>query len=95
MRFRDLTHSRFLCGFMIINLLAGIAAGILLLAIPLYALALKANVIQMGLVSGTGGIGRLLFIVLAGLLLDRYPVLSGYSFKPGNLPSLFLLPVLC
>lgn len=72
MRFRNLTHGQFLCGFMIINLLAGIAAGILLLTIPLYALALKANVMQLGLVSGIGGIGRLLFIVPAGLLVDRY-----------------------
>ncbi|MDA8235101.1 MAG: MFS transporter [Clostridia bacterium] len=62
----------YLPGFLVINLLTGIAAGILQLVIPLYALALKATTVQLGLVTGIGGIGRLFIVLPSGLMVDRY-----------------------
>jgi predicted MFS family arabinose efflux permease len=57
---------------MMLNLLAGCATGILQLAIPLYALELKASTAQLGLIAGFNGVGRLLVIIPCGLLIDRW-----------------------
>ncbi|HEY6008646.1 MAG TPA: MFS transporter, partial [Geobacteraceae bacterium] len=60
-----------LLSFLTINFLCGSATGILQLAIPLYALSLKATTVQLGLISGVSGVGRMLIIVPSGLVVDR------------------------
>src|SRR6266568_2971196 len=55
-----------------INVLAGCASGIMLLALPLYTLSLHASATEMGLISGIAGAGRMLIIVPSGVWADRY-----------------------
>ncbi|MFZ2950787.1 MAG: MFS transporter [Desulfuromonadaceae bacterium] len=55
-----------------INVLAGCASGIMLLALPLYTLSLHASATEMGLISSMAGIGRMLIIVPSGMWADRY-----------------------
>lgn len=57
---------------LLINLLAGCAAGILQMAIPLYALSLRATTVELGLIAGVGGVGRLLVVLPTGFMIDRY-----------------------
>ncbi len=64
--------NRALSSLLAINLLAGVATGMLQMAIPLFALSLKASTVQLGYISGAGGIGRLLVVIPSGLLIDRY-----------------------
>ena len=66
----EIRHALF--SFMMLNLLAGCATGILQLAIPLYALKLQASTAQLGLIAGFNGVGRLLVIIPCGLLIDRW-----------------------
>jgi len=66
----EIRHALF--SFMMLNLLAGCATGILQLAIPLYALELQASTAQLGLIAGFNGVGRLLVIIPCGLLIDRW-----------------------
>ncbi|HEY6839519.1 MAG TPA: MFS transporter, partial [Geobacteraceae bacterium] len=58
--------------FLSLNFLCGCATGILQLAIPLYAISLRASTVQLGLIAGVSGVGRMLIIVPSGLLVDRF-----------------------
>jgi MFS family permease len=64
--------NRALMSLLSINLLAGVATGMLQMTIPLYALSLKATTLQLGLIAGASGIGRLLVVIPSGLLIDRH-----------------------
>jgi len=66
--------NRALISLLSINLLAGVATGMLQMTIPLYALSLKATTLQLGLIAGAVGIGigRLLVVIPSGVLIDRY-----------------------
>jgi len=64
--------SHALGSLLLINLLAGCATGILQMAIPLYALSLRATTVELGLIAGVGGVGRLLVVLPSGFLIDRY-----------------------
>lgn len=64
--------NRALLSLLAINLLAGVATGMLQMTIPLYALSLKASTLQLGLIAGAAGIGRLLVVIPSGVLIDRY-----------------------
>jgi MFS family permease len=66
----EIRHALF--SFMMLNLLAGCATGILQLAIPLYAMELQASTAELGLIAGFNGVGRLLIIIPCGLLIDRW-----------------------
>ncbi|KAF0219076.1 MAG: major facilitator superfamily [Geobacteraceae bacterium] len=61
-----------LLGFVTMNLITGIAAGILQMAVPLYALSLNATNAQIGLIRGVGGMGFLLLVIPAGFLVDHF-----------------------
>lgn len=74
---------QFFFNFLMINFLTGAASGILQLVIPLYALALKATVAQLGLVTGIGSIGRIFIILPSGFLIDRYGTKKLYIFSTG------------
>ncbi len=83
---------QFFLKFLMINLLTGAAAGILQLVVPLYALALKATVAQLGLVTGIGSIGRILIILPSGFLIDSYGTRKLYMYSTGlNIISILLL----
>lgn len=60
-----------LLSFLSLNFLCGCASGILQLALPLYALYLHANTVQLGLIAGVSSVGRMLIIIPSGLLIDR------------------------
>jgi MFS family permease len=64
--------NRALLSLLSINLLAGVATGMLQMTMPLYALSLKATTMQLGLIAGASGIGRLLVVIPSGVLIDRY-----------------------
>lgn len=65
-------RKRLVLGFVTINLCTGIAAGILQMAVPLYALSLNATNAQIGLIRSAGGMGFLLLVVPAGFLVDHF-----------------------
>src|SRR6266568_5148931 len=64
--------NRALMSLLSINILAGVATGMMQMTIPLYAMSLKATTLQLGLIAGASGIGRLLVVLPSGLLIDRY-----------------------
>lgn len=63
---------RLLLGFILVNLATGAAAGVLQMAVPLYALSLNATNTEIGLIKGVNGIGFLLLVIPAGFLVDRF-----------------------
>lgn len=67
-----MNNSQGLKSLLAINVLAGCASGIMLLALPLYTLSLHASATEMGLISGMAGAGRMLIIVPSGVWADRY-----------------------
>ncbi len=56
--------------FILINLSTGIAMGMVNLIIPIYALSLNASSTEIGLIKGISGVGDLLVVLPAGLLVD-------------------------
>jgi len=67
-----LTGSQGLKSLLAINVLAGCASGILLLALPLYTMSLKASAAELGVIGGMAGAGRMLIIAPSGIWADRY-----------------------
>ncbi len=65
--------------FMLINISSGIAVGMMNFIIPIYALSLKANSTEIGLITGISGIGDLLIVLPAGLLVDYFGSKKVYS----------------
>jgi predicted MFS family arabinose efflux permease len=65
-------ETRGLKSLLAINVLAGCASGIMLLALPLYTLSLHASATEMGLISAMAGAGRMLIIIPSGMWADRY-----------------------
>lgn len=52
----------------------GISVGYMSLLIPLYALKLNSNAFQVGLITGSRGMGHFLLVVPVGILLDRFGI---------------------
>lgn len=52
----------------------GSVVGTISLLVPMYALKLNSNTIQVGLISGSRGMGHFLLVVPVGLLLDRFGI---------------------
>lgn len=67
-----MNNSQGLKSLLAINVLAGCASGVMLLALPLYTLSLHASATEMGLISSMAGIGRMFIIVPSGMWADRY-----------------------
>jgi MFS family permease len=70
-------------GFVSLSVLAGTAAGVMGLGVPLRALALGASDAQVGLVKGVAGAGMLLLVVPVGFLVDHLG--AGRVFRAGAL----------
>lgn len=58
--------------FMIVNISSGIAIGMINLITPIFALSLHANSTEIGLIKGISGIGDLLIVLPAGVLVDHF-----------------------
>lgn len=65
--------------FMLINISTGIAMGMMNLIIPVYALSLNATSTEIGLIKGISGIGDLLMVFPAGILVDYLGTNKMYS----------------
>ena len=61
-----------MASYLVLNITSGTVAGAMQLAVPLYALSLKADTAQIGLIRGISGIGLLLLVIPAGFLVDHY-----------------------
>ncbi len=61
-----------LTSYLVLNVVSGAVAGALQLAVPLFALKLAASTAQIGLIRGISGVGMLLLVVPAGLLVDHF-----------------------
>lgn len=87
--FRD---NELILGFMLINICSGIAVGMINLIIPIYALSLNATSTEIGLIKGISGIGDLLVVLPAGLLVDYFGSKRMYSASAvfGGLTIMFL-----
>lgn len=59
-------------GFVVMNVLAGTASGVMQLAAPMRALRLEATNAQIGMLQACGGLGMLLFVLPVGFLVDRF-----------------------
>jgi MFS family permease len=69
--------------FLLLGTASGVAAGILSVALPLYALQLGATPAQTGLLRAVSGLGLLLAVLPAGLCIDRFGARS--VFLAGSL----------
>jgi MFS family permease len=58
--------------FMIINICTGIWVGMVNFIIPVFALSLGASPVEIGLVRGLSGLGDLLLVLPAGLMIDYF-----------------------
>lgn len=58
--------------FMIINICTGIWVGMVNFIIPVFALSLGATPVEIGLVRGLSGLGDLLLVLPAGLMIDYF-----------------------
>ncbi|MCX9010542.1 MAG: MFS transporter [Candidatus Methanoperedens sp.] len=65
--------------FMLINVSTGIAMGMMNFIIPVYALSLNATSTEIGLIKGISGIGDLLVVLPAGILVDYFGSNRMYS----------------
>lgn len=52
----------------------GAVVGCMSMLIPLYALNLKADAVQVGLITGSRGMGHFLLVIPVGLLIDRFGI---------------------
>ena len=80
-----------LLGFLALNAAAGLSVGIAHVILSLYAIELRADAAQLGLIAGAQSLGLLLMSLPAGVLVDQYgPLLL---FRIGTLCSgtLYLL----
>lgn len=59
-------------GFVLINILTGVGAGILQMIVPLYAIDLKIPNAEIGFIKGFSSVGMLLLVIPAGFLVDYY-----------------------
>lgn len=67
--------------FMLINISTGIAMGMMNFIIPVYALSLNATSTEIGLIKGISGIGDLLVVLPAGILVDYFGSNRMYSIS--------------
>ncbi len=67
--------------FMLINVSTGIAMGVMNFIIPVYALSLNATSTEIGLIKGISGIGDLLIVLPAGILVDYFGSNKMYSIS--------------
>lgn len=65
--------------FMLINISTGIAMGMMNFIIPVYALSLNATSTEIGLIKGISGIGDMLVVLPAGILVDYFGSNRMYS----------------
>jgi MFS family permease len=65
--------------FMLINISSGIAVGMMNFIIPVYALSLNATSSEIGMIKGFSGLGDVLFVLPAGLIVDYLGSRKTYS----------------
>lgn len=58
--------------FMVINICTGTWVGMVNFILPIFALSLHANSVEIGMVRGLSGLGDLLLVLPAGLLIDYF-----------------------
>ncbi|BDG02383.1 MFS transporter [Anaeromyxobacter oryzae] len=59
-------------GFVVLNVLAGTASGVMQLAVPLHAVRLEATNAEIGALRAIAGLGMLLLVLPVGFLVDRF-----------------------
>lgn len=69
---RWLSENRLLLAFILLSISSGIAAGVMQLVFPLYALSLAISDGSIGLLRGIGQFGGLLTTLPGGFLVDRF-----------------------
>lgn len=57
---------------LVVNVLTGISTGIIFVVLPLYAYMLGAGTAEIGMIRGFSGIGALLIVLPAGIMIDRF-----------------------
>ena len=67
-----LEDNNLLLKFMLINICTGIWVGMVNFIIPVFALSLHANSVEIGLIRGLSGVGDLLLVLPAGLMIDYF-----------------------
>ena len=85
-----LGRRRVLLGFLGLNALAGVSAGVAKVILSLYAVQLQADAVLLGLIAGAQSIGILAMSLPAGMLVDKYGPLRLFSIGTGISGVLYL-----
>lgn len=63
------------------TIIYGTVAGSISIIVPLYALSIKANTVQVGLIAGSRGMGHFLLVVPIGILIDRFGIKKVFTIS--------------
>lgn len=70
----NIISNKKLFGFLFQSFIYGTVVGSMSMLIPLYALSLNSDAVQVGLITGSRGMGHFLLVVPVGILLDRFGI---------------------
>lgn len=76
----SINKKKLVAGFLVINILTGICAGITAMTLPLFALSVKASTAEIGVIRGISGIGALIMVLPSGFLVDYFGSKRLYAF---------------
>ena len=65
-------HNTLAAAYVVANVASGTAIGAVQISVPIYALHLDASIVEIGIIRSVAGLGTLLLVIPAGLLVDHY-----------------------
>jgi len=68
----EIIGGNLLFGFVVINILTGMCAGIISMVLPLFVVSIGATASEVGIIRGISGIGALVMVLPSGLLVDNF-----------------------
>lgn len=77
----NVVSNRKLFSFLFQGFFYGTVVGSMSMLIPLYALNLKADAVQVGLITGSRGMGHFLLVVPVGILIDRFGIKKVFTIS--------------
>lgn len=88
-----LASRRNLIGFWVQGFFYSMVVGSVSLLVPLYAIGLGSNHFELGLITGSRGMGHFLLVIPVGLLLDRFGIRKVFSLSSfASFMALLLIP---
>lgn len=69
-----------IAGFIVINILTGLCAGVISMVLPLFAVSIGASTVEIGAIKGISGVGAIMMIFPSGFLVDYFGSKRLYVF---------------